>query len=57
MFVKVNSTNYYINPENKTPIQIVDELFLRMNKEFISTQEKNSLLKKVTNQLHHSTKK
>lgn len=57
VFIKINSINYYIVSDNKTPTQIVDELFLRMDKQHISKKERTSLMNQVSNQLQQAISK
>lgn len=52
MFITVNNTNFFIIPDNKTPNQIVSEIFLRMNKRFLSKRERSDILEQVLKQLH-----
>ena len=53
MFIKVDQTNYYIEEaQNKTVEQIFAEIFSRMNKQFISEQEKRYIYSQIANQIH-----
>ena len=51
MFISINSTNYFIIPDNKTPNQIVSEIFLRMNKQYLSKRERSDILEQVLKQM------
>lgn len=51
MFININSVNYFVIPDNKTPSQIVSEIFLRMNKQFLSKRERSDILEQVLKQL------
>ncbi len=52
MFVKVYDTNYFIaDAKNKTVKQIFTEVFTRMNKSFVSEQEKRNIYSQITDQI------
>lgn len=51
MFIKIDNTNFFIIPDNKTPNDIVTEIFQRMNKQFISKRERSYILEQVLKQL------
>lgn len=51
MFISINNVNYFIIPDNKSPNEIVSEIFLRMNKQFISKRERSDILEQVLKQL------
>jgi hypothetical protein len=51
MFIKINDTNFFIIPDNKTPNQMVTEIFLRMNKPFLSNRERSDILEQVLKQI------
>lgn len=52
MFIKINNINYFIhNAERKSVKQIFVEIFSRMNKSFISEQEKRNIYSQITNQI------
>jgi hypothetical protein len=51
MFIKIKDTNFFIIPDDKTPQQIVTEIFLRMNKQFLTKRERSDILEQVLKQL------
>lgn len=51
MFINVNSTNFFIIPDDKTPQEIVKEIFLRMNKQKLSHKERADIFEQVIKQL------
>ena len=51
MFININSTNYFIIPDGKTPQEIVQEIFLRMNKQKLSNKERGDMIEQVIKQL------
>jgi hypothetical protein len=53
MFININSVNYFIITDGKSPNQIVTEIFLRMNKQFISKRERSDIFEQVLKQLQH----
>lgn len=53
MFITIDSTHFFIIPDNKTPNQIVSEIFARMNKQTLSKRERADIFEKVLKQLPH----
>lgn len=51
MFIKLDSTNYFIIPDNKSPREIVNELILRMNKKVVTKDERIEIHKVVLEHL------
>lgn len=51
MFIHVNDTNYFIIPDDKTPQQIFDEIFSRMNVNFISYEERRKIISDIRKEL------
>jgi SpoVK/Ycf46/Vps4 family AAA+-type ATPase len=51
MFIRFNGVNYFIIPDEKTPLEIYNELFTRMNKPFLSHKEKRKILAEITKQI------
>ena len=51
MFIKIDDTNYYVlNAKRKSPRKIFDEIFSRMNKTFISDNEKRRIYSLILQQ-------
>ena len=53
MFIKIDNTNFFIIPDNKTPNQIVTEIFHRMDKQFLSKRDRSDILEQVLKQIQH----
>ena len=53
MFVKIENINYYVNPENKTAIEIFYEIFSRMSVESVSMDQKIQIIENIKEQLQN----
>lgn len=51
MFVKINSVNYFVIPDNKSISQIYYEIISRMNKHTFSKTEKRYIISQIKEQL------
>lgn len=51
MFIKIEGVNFFVIPDNKTPEQIANEIFLRMPIRFLSNYDRSQILKQVLEQL------
>jgi len=52
MFIKIESTYYFVNVENKSIEQIYQEIFGRMNKQFLTSQEIRKIHSDIRKQIH-----
>lgn len=52
MFIHINDTNYFIIPDDKTPQQIFDEIFSRMNITFISYEDRRKMISDIKKELN-----
>lgn len=53
MFIKLNGINFFVQPEDKTPLDIFYEIFSRMNVTSISYDQKNQIIESITEQLQN----
>jgi len=51
MFFRIGDTNYFVITDGKTPIQIFEEIFGRMDNKFISYNEKQRMIASIGRQL------
>ena len=51
MFLKVGNVNYFVITENKTPIEIFEEIFTRMQDQKISSREKRNIISSIKEQI------
>lgn len=51
MFIKINDTNYFVIPDGKSVGDIYNEIFGRMGKTYITSQEKREMLSAIKKQL------
>jgi len=51
MFIKIYDTNYFIIIDDKSVYDIFNEIYTRMNKEFISTKEKRKIIAEIKQQI------
>lgn len=52
MFIRIKDTNYFILIENKSPKDIYEEIFSRMNIQYISYKEKREIISSIKKQLN-----
>lgn len=53
MFVSINNINYFVIPDNKSPIEIYYEIFNRMSNKSISNEQKQYIIDQISKQLHN----
>ena len=53
MFVSINNINYFVIPDNKSPIEIFYEVFNRMSVQSISPDQKRSIINQISEQLQN----
>lgn len=51
MFIKINNTNYFVDTRKKSVHDIYEEIFSRMNKTFISLEEKRHIISEICKQM------
>lgn len=51
MFIKIYNTNYFVDTRKKSVHDIYEEIFSRMNKTFISLEEKRHIISEICKQL------
>jgi len=51
MFLKVGNVNYFVITDNKTPSDIFNEIFSRMQEQKLSFQEKRKILSEIKKQI------
>jgi lipoate-protein ligase A len=51
MFIRINNVNYFVITDNKTPREIYEEIFSRMNKTYMSVREKKEMMFEITKQI------
>jgi hypothetical protein len=52
MFIKIESTYYFINIKNKSTQQIYQEIFGRMNKQFLTSEEIRKIHYEIRKQIN-----
>lgn len=53
MFIKISNINFFVNPEDKTPIEIFYEIFNRMNVTSITNDQKTQMIESIREQLEN----
>lgn len=51
MFIRIDNVNYFVIPDDKSPIEIFNEIFARMEAKRISNTEKRKILSEIKKQL------
>jgi hypothetical protein len=53
VFIKIQNINYFVVIDNKSPLEVYNEIFSRMNKTRISMKEKKEMIFEITKQIHN----
>lgn len=53
MFIKISNINFFVNPEDKTPVEIFYEIFNRMNVTSITNDQKTQMIESIREQLEN----
>jgi hypothetical protein len=51
MFIKIDNVNYFVIVDGKTPSEIFDEIFARMEIQKITRLEKRKIISKIKKQI------
>ena len=51
MFVKIDNVNYFVLEEGKTALDVFNEIFVRMEKQYLSNEEKRKIIATIRSQI------